>query len=103
MSQNLFCFFSGEPNYLPRIINYELFTTIYFKTGECGKSTILKQMQILHKGGFTDSEKKSYVDLLHTNVFDTVLQLCKLTPDLSILSKFDADILSTSVCFNNFL
>ena len=61
--------------------------------GECGKSTILKQMKILHGNGFSDDEKKYYITLLHTNVFDTILQLCRLCPVLNEISKSDAVIL----------
>lgn len=32
--------------------------------GECGKSTILKQMKILHLNGFSSEEKKNYKTLI---------------------------------------
>ena len=36
--------------------------------GESGKSTITKQMKIIHMKGFTDEERNSYVDIIHSNV-----------------------------------
>ena len=87
-----------------KICNELLFYIFFIFSGECGKSTILKQMKILHKGGFTPEEKIFYVNLLHTNVFDTVIRLCKLCPDLleSKLNQHDAAILF-NVCFINYV
>ncbi|GAM25742.1 hypothetical protein SAMD00019534_089170 [Acytostelium subglobosum LB1] len=39
-------------------------------TGESGKSTVVKQMKILHSKGFTDEEKDFYRRLVHRNVID---------------------------------
>ena len=86
-----------EPRrFLKNLRNLILFS-FFLKTGECGKSTILKQMCILHKGGFSAKEKNNYVTLVHTNIFDTCMHLCKLYQALSRTSKIDADILQTSV------
>jgi GTPase SAR1 family protein len=37
--------------------------------GESGKSTIAKQMKIIHMNGFTDEELESYKALIHQNAF----------------------------------
>jgi GTPase SAR1 family protein len=36
--------------------------------GESGKSTIAKQMKIIHLNGFTEEERKTYKDIIHSNV-----------------------------------
>ena len=36
--------------------------------GESGKSTIMKQMKLLNKGGFTKKELESYKAHVHTNM-----------------------------------
>jgi hypothetical protein len=52
--------------------------------GECGKSTILKQMKILHKNGFTSDEKKSQHELVYKNVLQSIQALCRACFDLEI-------------------
>jgi len=37
--------------------------------GESGKSTIAKQMKIIHKAGFTQEERVSYKGIIYNNVF----------------------------------
>lgn len=58
--------------------------------GECGKSTILKQMQILHKGGYTLLERKQYKLLLRKNLSDSIQTLCQACLDLKIPFESDA-------------
>jgi polynucleotide 5'-kinase involved in rRNA processing len=36
--------------------------------GESGKSTIAKQLKIIHLNGFTDDEKKSYIPIIYANI-----------------------------------
>eukprot|EP01104_Vermistella_antarctica_P021099 TRINITY_DN932_c0_g1_i1.p1 TRINITY_DN932_c0_g1~~TRINITY_DN932_c0_g1_i1.p1 ORF type:complete len:357 (+),score=75.89 TRINITY_DN932_c0_g1_i1:146-1216(+) len=36
--------------------------------GESGKSTIAKQMKIIHLNGFTDEERSQYREIIHSNV-----------------------------------
>jgi hypothetical protein len=37
-------------------------------TSSCGKTTVAKQMQILHRNGFSDEEKENYKKILISNV-----------------------------------
>lgn len=56
--------------------------------GGCGKSTILKQLKILHKDGFTPEEKKKFKDLCYQNTVESMQSLCKASSHLGIaLSK----------------
>ncbi|XP_072036099.1 guanine nucleotide-binding protein G(s) subunit alpha-like isoform X1 [Amphiura filiformis] len=43
--------------------------------GESGKSTIVKQMKILHKGGYTDSERLKFVPIIRSNLRDAILTI----------------------------
>jgi len=38
--------------------------------GESGKSTILKQMRILHNSGYNDNERQQYKVVVHRNIVD---------------------------------
>jgi len=52
--------------------------------GECGKSTILKQMKILHLNGFTEDEKKNYRPLIFRNTLESIQTLCAACEQLQI-------------------
>ncbi|KAM7277211.1 hypothetical protein ACFE04_019077 [Oxalis oulophora] len=40
--------------------------------GESGKSTIFKQIKLLFQTGFDESELKSYIPVIHANVYQTI-------------------------------
>ncbi|KAK7043975.1 Guanine nucleotide-binding protein alpha-2 subunit [Paramarasmius palmivorus] len=40
--------------------------------GESGKSTIVKQMKIIHKNGFTADERKAYTQIVYSNVLESI-------------------------------
>ncbi|MQM21503.1 hypothetical protein Taro_054545 [Colocasia esculenta] len=40
--------------------------------GESGKSTIFKQIKLLFQTGFDEAELKSYIPVIHANVFQTI-------------------------------
>eukprot|EP01103_Thecamoeba_quadrilineata_P001046 TRINITY_DN10924_c0_g1_i1.p1 TRINITY_DN10924_c0_g1~~TRINITY_DN10924_c0_g1_i1.p1 ORF type:complete len:348 (+),score=67.12 TRINITY_DN10924_c0_g1_i1:113-1156(+) len=41
-------------------------------TGESGKSTIAKQLRIIHQNGFSDQDRRNYRDTIHSNVISSV-------------------------------
>ncbi|CAJ0589942.1 unnamed protein product [Cylicocyclus nassatus] len=45
--------------------------------GECGKSTVLKQMRILHNNGFTDDEMMQQKRVVYNNTVTAIHQLIK--------------------------
>jgi len=53
-------------------------------SGECGKSTILKQMKILHCNGFSVDEKKHALDLVYKNTLESIQTLCNACMNLGI-------------------
>jgi hypothetical protein len=46
-------------------------------TGESGKSTVVKQMQIMHKNGFTEHEKKYLLPIINMNIIECLCILLK--------------------------
>lgn len=52
--------------------------------GESGKSTIAKQMKIIHQDGFTEEELLSYKPLIHQNAYSGMKTLIKACEDLGI-------------------
>uniref|UniRef100_A0A182RSW4 Guanine nucleotide-binding protein G(s) subunit alpha n=1 Tax=Anopheles funestus TaxID=62324 RepID=A0A182RSW4_ANOFN len=56
--------------------------------GESGKSTIVKQMRILHVNGFSDSERKQKIEDIKKNIRDAILTITgamsTLTPPIQL-------------------
>ena len=52
--------------------------------GECGKSTIVKQMKIIHGEGYSAEERKSFVPLIHQNIIDATATLLRAMQALDI-------------------
>jgi guanine nucleotide-binding protein G(i) subunit alpha len=46
-------------------------------TGESGKSTVFKQMQILYQGGFNEMVRQNFKAVVHKNVLDAMQQLIR--------------------------
>jgi len=59
--------------------------------GECGKSTILKQMKILHLNGFSEAETREYKILCRRNALDAMKQLAGACHSLNIPFKNSAN------------
>ncbi|KZT50915.1 guanine nucleotide-binding protein alpha-3 subunit, partial [Calocera cornea HHB12733] len=47
-------------------------------SGESGKSTVLKQMKIIHGGGFTPEELRQYKQIVRQNLIDSAQQLLRV-------------------------
>jgi GTPase SAR1 family protein len=62
----------------------KVFKLLLLGTGDSGKSTFAKQMQILHTKGFTDEKLKSNVPILRMNTLDTVKILITACRDWGI-------------------
>jgi len=52
--------------------------------GECGKSTILKQMKILHNNGFNAQEQNLYKELAYMNTLESIQTLIRACQDLKV-------------------
>ncbi|CAG08423.1 unnamed protein product, partial [Tetraodon nigroviridis] len=53
-------------------------------TGESGKSTFIKQMRIIHGGGYTDEDKRSYAKLVYQNIYMSVQAMVRAMVALSL-------------------
>ena len=67
-------------------------------SGESGKSTIVKQMKIIHKEGFTDAELAEYRPIVYKNVLDSAQAV------IIYMRKIGWDFVgySNRVCFLSF-
>jgi hypothetical protein len=41
-------------------------------TAETGKSTVVKQMKIMYKNGFSEQERLQFLPIIHQNIVDCV-------------------------------
>ncbi|KAJ1553234.1 hypothetical protein HK096_008699, partial [Nowakowskiella sp. JEL0078] len=41
-------------------------------SGESGKSTVVKQMKIIHQNGYTSEELLNYVSIIHKNTVESM-------------------------------
>ncbi|GAV03120.1 hypothetical protein RvY_13596 [Ramazzottius varieornatus] len=48
---------------------------ILLGTGESGKSTMVKQMKILHSNGYSDDERRNLIRYIHANVLESIIIL----------------------------
>ncbi|XP_071448278.1 guanine nucleotide-binding protein G(f) subunit alpha [Hetaerina americana] len=59
--------------------------------GEAGKTTIIKQMKILHISGFTDSERREKIKEVRSNIHESISCLCmnitQLQPPIPLESE----------------
>ncbi|XP_071776521.1 guanine nucleotide-binding protein subunit alpha-14-like [Centroberyx gerrardi] len=53
-------------------------------TGESGKSTFIKQMRIIHGGGYTEEDKKGYAKLVYQNIYTSMQSMIRAMETLSI-------------------
>ncbi|KAL3311371.1 hypothetical protein Ciccas_010046 [Cichlidogyrus casuarinus] len=54
--------------------------------GECGKSTILKQMKIIHGDGYPEEERREYIPIIFANVVQSMMCIVKAMESLGIQS-----------------
>ncbi|KAM9394468.1 guanine nucleotide-binding protein subunit alpha-14-like [Pholidichthys leucotaenia] len=53
-------------------------------TGESGKSTFIKQMRIIHGGGYTDEDKRNYAKLVYQNIYTSMQTMIRAMETLNI-------------------
>ncbi|KAK0462408.1 heterotrimeric G-protein alpha subunit, GPA1-like protein [Desarmillaria tabescens] len=60
--------------------------------GESGKSTVLKQMKLIHHGGYNDQERDSYKEIIFSNTIQSMRAILDAMPqlDLSLSPQNDA-------------
>jgi guanine nucleotide-binding protein G(i) subunit alpha len=55
--------------------------------GESGKSTILKQMKLIHDGGFGQEEREAYKEIIFNNAIQSIVVLLEAMDSLGIQLK----------------
>jgi len=81
------------------------FRLLLLGAGESGKSTIAKQMKIIHLNGFTAEEKSLFITAIHANVYQSMRALIQAASRMQLevqatqelLSKFDATFIDSRV------
>jgi len=57
--------------------------------GESGKSTIVKQMKIIHESGFTSEDFKQYRPVVYSNTIQSLVAILRAMPNLNICFGFN--------------
>jgi len=52
--------------------------------GESGKSTVLKQMKLIHHGGYNESERDSYKEIIYSNTIQSMRAILEAMPQLDL-------------------
>jgi len=52
--------------------------------GESGKSTVLKQMKLIHHGGYNESERESYREIIYSNTIQSMRAILEAMPQLDL-------------------
>jgi guanine nucleotide-binding protein G(i) subunit alpha len=52
--------------------------------GESGKSTVLKQMKLIHHGGYNEQERESYKEIIFSNTIQSMRAILEAMPQLDI-------------------
>jgi len=71
--------------------------------GESGKSTVVKQMKIIFLKGFTDEERKAYIDIIHSNVIMAMRTIVYGAERLDIALKDENKALAEKFTTNDIL
>lgn len=75
-----------------------MFETITFIAGAgcSGKTTFLKQLQIVYDNGYTEEERIGFKAIIYGNIRRAVIQLIEGMKEMGLV--FESDKLTTEVC-----
>ncbi|VDK28741.1 unnamed protein product [Gongylonema pulchrum] len=71
-----------------KLARMNTFKILLLGGSECGKTTIFKQMRILHLDGFTTEDKNRYRQSILRNVIDSVAQMLKACETYRIVHEY---------------
>jgi hypothetical protein len=60
--------------------------------GESGKSTIFKQMKIINKDGYSEQERKTFVNIVHSNTISSMRTLMGAFEKLELQMPDDLEV-----------
>ena len=69
-------------------------------TGECGKSTFIKQMRIILGGGFAENQYEYYLRVVHKNLHQAGASLSSAMKTLSIPYQNQVQLYLTDIMFS---
>lgn len=69
-------------------------------TGESGKSTFIKQMRIIHECGYSDDEKRSFINIIYQNVFMAMQSIIKAMDSLKINYEMPVNLGNAQIILN---
>ncbi|KAI7862133.1 guanine nucleotide-binding protein subunit alpha [Spinellus fusiger] len=67
-------------------------------TGESGKSTILKQMRLIHEGGFSATERMSYHKIIISNTIQSMQTILQAMAAMRIELERPENIRNSDIC-----
>ena len=76
---------------------YVKFMSFFFSfsgTGESGKSTFIKQMRIIHGSGYSDHDKRTFINLVYQNIFMAMDSMIRAMETLKIQYKDNSNLVS---------
>jgi guanine nucleotide-binding protein G(i) subunit alpha len=59
--------------------------------GESGKSTVLKQMKLIHHGGYSEQERDSYKEIIYSNTVQSMRAVLDSLPALDLTLQTEND------------
>ena len=68
-------------------------------SSESGKSTIVKQMKIIHQNGFNTQELLSYRPIIYKNVLDSAQAIVLAIRELNLACAIPANVVRTIYSF----
>ena len=64
---------------------YKPYYSLFAGAGESGKSTLLKQMRLIHEeGGFSPEERTQYALVVHSNTIQSLMAVIRAMDKLQI-------------------
>lgn len=70
--------------------------------GESGKSTIVKQMKIIHETGYSDEERKAYKPVVYSNTIQSKMAIIRAMGQLKIDFGYPDRAVCLNTCFMMF-
>lgn len=67
-----------------RKIYSHLFSVLFLGAGESGKSTIVKQMKIIHETGYSQEECEQYRPVVYSNTIQSLMAIIRAMGQLRI-------------------
>src|ERR1043165_5972019 len=59
--------------------------------GESGKSTILKQMKLIHEGGYSQEERESFKEIIFSNTVQSMRVILEAMENMGLSLKNDGN------------